>query len=79
MDSDLKLRRPAWARRLKRGLLAENLGLTLCAAALIGALGALATVVFRELLGWMQLLVGAARFPTAWCRWRVGWTPGSGF
>lgn len=63
MDSDLKLRRPAWARRLRRGLLAENLALTLCAAALVGALGALSTVVFRELLGWMQLLVGGGEVP----------------
>ncbi|MCC3263558.1 hypothetical protein LLE87_35890, partial [Paenibacillus polymyxa] len=38
---------------VRGGLLAENLALTLCAAAVVGALGALSTVVFRELLSWM--------------------------
>ena len=37
---------------MRSGLLAENLTVTLCAAALMGLLGALATVVFREVLGW---------------------------
>lgn len=63
MERALKIRKPAWARRLRSGLLAENLTVTLCAAGLMGLLGALATVVFREVLGWAQLLLGGGEIP----------------
>ncbi|AHC50516.1 Chloride channel protein [Achromobacter xylosoxidans NBRC 15126 = ATCC 27061] len=44
-------------------MLADNLPATLCAAALMGLAGALATVIFRELLGWIQMLLGGVDSP----------------
>ena len=44
-------------------MLADNLPATLCAAALMGLLGALATVVFREMLAWTQILLGGEDTP----------------
>ncbi|GFN27238.1 hypothetical protein ADE_29360 [Achromobacter denitrificans] len=44
-------------------MLVDNLAVTVCAAALMGLLGALATVVFRELLGWTQILLGGGDSP----------------
>nr|WP_314355923.1 ClcB-like voltage-gated chloride channel protein [uncultured Achromobacter sp.] len=49
--------------RLRARLVADNLPATLCAAALMGLFGALATVVFRELLGWTQMLLGGEEVP----------------
>lgn len=63
MDKDLKIRKPAWARRARSALLAENLTVTLCAAGVMGVLGALATVVFRELLGWTQMVLSGGDIP----------------
>ncbi len=63
MDKDFRIPKPAWARRLRSALLTENLAVTLCAAGVMGVLGALATVVFRELLGWMQILLGGGDVP----------------
>ncbi|WP_313624635.1 ClcB-like voltage-gated chloride channel protein [Achromobacter sp.] len=63
MDKDLKIRKPAWARRARSALLAENLTVTLCAVGVIGVLGALATVVFRELLGWTQMVLSGGDIP----------------
>ncbi|MFD4836270.1 ClcB-like voltage-gated chloride channel protein [Achromobacter sp. NPDC058515] len=63
MARDIRIRKSAWASSLRSGLLADNLPATLCVAALMGALGALATVVFRELLGWTQILLGAGEVP----------------
>ena len=48
---------------MRSGLLAENLAVTLCVAGLMGLAGALATVVFRELLGWIQTLLGGGDIP----------------
>ncbi len=63
MDKDLKIRKPAWARRARSALLAENLTVTLCAAGVMGVLGGLATVVFRELLGWTQMVLSGGDIP----------------
>ena len=63
MERDIRIRKPGWARRLRSGLLAENAALTLCIAGVMGLAGALATVVFRELLAWIQILLGGGDIP----------------
>ncbi|MFY2057561.1 ClcB-like voltage-gated chloride channel protein [Achromobacter xylosoxidans] len=63
MARQLRIKKPAWATWLRGRLLADNLPATLCAAALMGLAGALATVIFRELLGWIQMLLGGVDSP----------------
>ncbi len=63
MAREIRIKNSGWATWLRSRLLADNLPATVCAAALMGLLGALATVVFRELLGWMQILLGGGDAP----------------
>lgn len=63
MARQLRIKKPAWATWLRGRLLADNLPATLCAAALMGLAGALATVIFRELLGWIQMVLGGVDSP----------------
>ena len=63
MARQIRIKKPAWATWLRGRLLADNLPVTLCAAALMGLAGALATVIFRELLGGIQMLLAGADEP----------------
>ncbi|WP_419341843.1 ClcB-like voltage-gated chloride channel protein [Achromobacter sp. PD1] len=63
MATEIRIKKPGWAIWLRSRLLADNLPATLCAAALMGLLGALATVVFREMLAWTQMLLGGEDTP----------------
>ncbi|WP_334159061.1 ClcB-like voltage-gated chloride channel protein [Achromobacter insolitus] len=63
MATEIRIKKSGWAIWLRTRLLADNLPATLCAAALMGLLGALATVVFREMLGWTQTLLGGEDVP----------------
>lgn len=63
MAREIRSRKWAWLNGLRSLLLADNLPVTLCAAALMGLFGALATVVFRELLGWTQMVLGGEDAP----------------
>ncbi len=63
MATEIRIKKSGWAIWLRSRLLADNLPATLCAAALMGLLGALATVVFREMLGWAQMLLGGEDAP----------------
>ncbi|KAG0925088.1 hypothetical protein G6F31_018871 [Rhizopus arrhizus] len=63
MATEIRIRKLGWAKGLRSRLLADNLPATLCAAALMGLFGALATVVFRELLGWTQMLLAGEDVP----------------
>lgn len=63
MATEIRIRKLGWAKGLRSRLLADNLPATLCAAALMGLFGALATVVFRELLGWTQMLLAGEDIP----------------
>ncbi len=63
MATEIRIKKSGWAIWLRSRLLADNLPVTLCAAALMGLLGALATVVFREMLGWAQMLLGGGDAP----------------
>ncbi|MGS1110882.1 ClcB-like voltage-gated chloride channel protein [Achromobacter anxifer] len=63
MATEIRIRKSGWAIWLRSRLLADNLPATLCAAALMGLLGALATVVFREMLAWTQMLLGGEDTP----------------
>ncbi|KOF54756.1 MULTISPECIES: ClcB-like voltage-gated chloride channel protein [unclassified Achromobacter] len=60
MPTQIRIRKPLWVLWLRTRLLADNLPVTLCAAAVMGLLGALATVVFREMLAWGQILLGGS-------------------
>lgn len=63
MATEIRIKKAGWAIWLRSRLLADNLPATLCAAALMGLLGALATVVFREMLAWTQMLLGGEDTP----------------
>lgn len=63
MAREIRIKNSGWATWLRSRLLVDNLAVTVCAAALMGLLGALATVVFRELLGWTQILLGGGDSP----------------
>ena len=63
MAREIRIKNSGWATWLRSRLLTDNLAVTVCAAALMGLLGALATVVFRELLGWTQTLLGGGDSP----------------
>ncbi|MDR7946227.1 ClcB-like voltage-gated chloride channel protein [Achromobacter aegrifaciens] len=63
MATEIRIKKSGWAIWLRSRLLADNLPATLCAAALMGLLGALATVVFREMLAWTQILLGGEDTP----------------
>ena len=63
MAREIRIKNSGWATWLRSRLLVDNLAVTVCAAALMGLLGALATVVFRELLGWTQVLLGGGDSP----------------
>ncbi|SSW66433.1 ClcB-like voltage-gated chloride channel protein [Achromobacter agilis] len=63
MAREIRIKNSGWATWLRSRLLADNLPVTVCAAALMGLFGALATVVFRELLGWTQILLGGGDVP----------------
>ncbi|MGY6272594.1 ClcB-like voltage-gated chloride channel protein [Achromobacter denitrificans] len=63
MAREIRIKNSGWATWLRSRLLADNLPATVCAAAVMGLLGALATVVFRELLSWTQLLLGGGDVP----------------
>ncbi|MGS1008273.1 ClcB-like voltage-gated chloride channel protein [Achromobacter anxifer] len=63
MATEIRIKKSGWAIWLRNRLLADNLPATLCAAALMGLLGALATVVFREMLTWTQMLLGGEDTP----------------
>jgi len=63
MATEIRIKKSGWAIWLRSRLLTDNLPATLCAAALMGLLGALATVVFREMLAWTQMLVGGEDTP----------------
>ncbi|WMD19241.1 ClcB-like voltage-gated chloride channel protein [Achromobacter seleniivolatilans] len=63
MAREIRSRKWAWLNALRGRLLADNLPATLCAAALMGLFGALATVVFRELLDWTQMVLGGEDAP----------------
>ncbi|HEY9269763.1 ClcB-like voltage-gated chloride channel protein [Achromobacter sp.] len=63
MATEIRIKKSGWAIWLRSRLLADNLPATLCAAALMGLLGALATVVFREMLAWTQMLLGGGDAP----------------
>lgn len=63
MARDIGIGKFGWATRLRSALLADKLPVTLCMAALMGLTGALATVVFRELLGWTQILLSGGDIP----------------
>ena len=92
MAKEIRIGKFRWAGALRGQLVAENLPYTLFTAALMGLLGALATVVFRELLSWIQVVLGGEDTPhgmvhlarglesaaaaVAGGRWRVG-RPGS--
>lgn len=63
MATGIRIKNLGVLNGLRARLLADNLPATLCAAALMGLFGALATVVFRELLGWTQMLLGGEDVP----------------
>ncbi|WP_454675778.1 ClcB-like voltage-gated chloride channel protein [Achromobacter pestifer] len=63
MATEIKSKKLGWLNGVRARLLADNLPATLIAAALMGLFGALATVVFRELLGWMQMVLGGEDSP----------------
>ncbi|MBD9433694.1 ClcB-like voltage-gated chloride channel protein [Achromobacter sp. ACM03] len=63
MATEIRIKKSGWAIWLRSRLLVDNLPATLCAAALMGLLGALATVVFREMLAWTQILLGGEDTP----------------
>lgn len=63
MATEIKIRKRRWLNGLRDRFLADNLPTTLCAAALMGLFGALATVVFRELLAWTQTMLSGADEP----------------
>ncbi|MFY0477485.1 ClcB-like voltage-gated chloride channel protein [Achromobacter marplatensis] len=63
MATEIRIRKLGWANALRARLLTNNLPATLFAAALMGLFGALATVVFRELLGWLQMLLTGEEVP----------------
>ena len=63
MAKEIRIGKFRWAGALRGQLVAENLPYTLFTAALMGLLGALATVVFRELLSWIQVVLGGEDTP----------------
>lgn len=63
MATEIRSKKLGWLNGVRTRLLADNLPATLFAAALMGLFGALATVVFRELLGWMQMVLGGEDSP----------------
>jgi len=63
MAIEIKNRKWRWLNGLRDRFIADNLPATLFAAALMGLFGALATVVFRELLGWAQIVLGGEDAP----------------
>ncbi|MGE8589094.1 MAG: chloride channel protein, partial [Alcaligenes sp.] len=63
MAIEIKNRKWRWLNGLRDRFIADNLPATLFAAALMGLFGALATVVFRELLGWAQMVLGGEDAP----------------
>lgn len=63
MATGIRIKNLGRLNGVRARLLADNLPATLCAAALMGLFGALATVVFRELLGWTQVLLGGGDVP----------------
>lgn len=79
MAREIRIKNSGWATWLRSRLLVDNLAVTVCAAALMGLLGALATVVFRELLGWTQILLGGGDSPHGMVSLARGSARGSAF